>query len=482
MEHEYGLVGGNIFHGELSPGQLFHMRPAPGLRRLPHADRGLVPGEQRDARRRRRHRHPRHERRAPDRARSPARVGGGVRRPRVAYVSLARVRRAMLPGAGRRAARPIRCGSRSASSAPIGSLDLTEGTTPRQREIWQLQYPTLTTFDLATLAPIPGLADAWTPTADGSGFTYTPARRDLVGRPTGHRGRRRLLPHARARRGLAVHAAAGSPDSTRVAVDEQTVTITARGRARCPRCALHVVPQHLFDTGTDADADGSRGFRRLARRRALGGRGAPAGHRPAGPARARRDRLPLVRGRGRASRLRSPTATSTSRPASPRPTYPDAAGRSTGRSVIHANDGDQWVLQVASTSPWPGRRSHASIDRDALVQSAVDGVGRGADDPDRRSRRRLAAAAGRGDLDLAVRTRDRSRASRWRGKRFRRSRWPRRTTSSATRSPTAVIDDLDEIGITVERDDDDAPISRSHRRDPDRRPDGRARGVHVRRR
>ncbi len=30
MEHEYGLVGGNIFHGELSPNQLFHMRPAAG--------------------------------------------------------------------------------------------------------------------------------------------------------------------------------------------------------------------------------------------------------------------------------------------------------------------------------------------------------------------------------------------------------------------------------------------------------------------
>jgi phytoene dehydrogenase-like protein len=29
MEHTYGLVGGNIFHGELSPSQLFHMRPAP---------------------------------------------------------------------------------------------------------------------------------------------------------------------------------------------------------------------------------------------------------------------------------------------------------------------------------------------------------------------------------------------------------------------------------------------------------------------
>jgi len=30
MEVKYGLIGGNIFHGELSAGQLFHMRPAPG--------------------------------------------------------------------------------------------------------------------------------------------------------------------------------------------------------------------------------------------------------------------------------------------------------------------------------------------------------------------------------------------------------------------------------------------------------------------
>jgi phytoene dehydrogenase-like protein len=30
MEQEYGLIGGNIFHGELSIEQLFHMRPAPG--------------------------------------------------------------------------------------------------------------------------------------------------------------------------------------------------------------------------------------------------------------------------------------------------------------------------------------------------------------------------------------------------------------------------------------------------------------------
>jgi phytoene dehydrogenase-like protein len=30
MEHEYGLIGGNIFHGELSSAQLFHTRPAAG--------------------------------------------------------------------------------------------------------------------------------------------------------------------------------------------------------------------------------------------------------------------------------------------------------------------------------------------------------------------------------------------------------------------------------------------------------------------
>ncbi len=31
MQRDYGLVGGNIFHGELSVEQLFHMRPAPGF-------------------------------------------------------------------------------------------------------------------------------------------------------------------------------------------------------------------------------------------------------------------------------------------------------------------------------------------------------------------------------------------------------------------------------------------------------------------
>jgi phytoene dehydrogenase-like protein len=41
MENEYGLIGGNIFHGELSAEQLFHMRPAPGYADYRSPIRGL---------------------------------------------------------------------------------------------------------------------------------------------------------------------------------------------------------------------------------------------------------------------------------------------------------------------------------------------------------------------------------------------------------------------------------------------------------
>jgi phytoene dehydrogenase-like protein len=41
MEHEWGLIGGNIFHGELSAEQLFHMRPSPGYADYRTPIRGL---------------------------------------------------------------------------------------------------------------------------------------------------------------------------------------------------------------------------------------------------------------------------------------------------------------------------------------------------------------------------------------------------------------------------------------------------------
>jgi phytoene dehydrogenase-like protein len=41
MKQELGLIGGNIFHGELSADQLFHMRPAPGYSDYRTPIRGL---------------------------------------------------------------------------------------------------------------------------------------------------------------------------------------------------------------------------------------------------------------------------------------------------------------------------------------------------------------------------------------------------------------------------------------------------------
>ena len=61
MEQELGLIGGNIFHGELSVDQLFHMRPGAGVRGLPHADQGAVPRLVGHPRGRRGQRHPRLE-------------------------------------------------------------------------------------------------------------------------------------------------------------------------------------------------------------------------------------------------------------------------------------------------------------------------------------------------------------------------------------------------------------------------------------
>ena len=41
LERDYGLTEGNIFHGDIAPGQLFHMRPVPGWARYATPVRGL---------------------------------------------------------------------------------------------------------------------------------------------------------------------------------------------------------------------------------------------------------------------------------------------------------------------------------------------------------------------------------------------------------------------------------------------------------
>ena len=56
---------------------------------------------------------------------------------------------------------------------PIGSLDPRTGTSQIAHEVWNLQYPALTTFQPKTLDPAPGLAQAWTPAPKGRGWVYT---------------------------------------------------------------------------------------------------------------------------------------------------------------------------------------------------------------------------------------------------------------------------------------------------------------------
>ena len=54
----------------------------------------------------------------------------------------------------------------------FGSLDPRHGYGQVAKEIWNLQYPTLTSLDPKTLDPVPGLAASWSPAPGGKGWIY----------------------------------------------------------------------------------------------------------------------------------------------------------------------------------------------------------------------------------------------------------------------------------------------------------------------
>ena len=64
LEEEYGMTGGNIFHGEMSVDQLFFLRPVARLGQVPHADSRALPVRLRRPPRRRRDGRSRPQRRA----------------------------------------------------------------------------------------------------------------------------------------------------------------------------------------------------------------------------------------------------------------------------------------------------------------------------------------------------------------------------------------------------------------------------------
>ena len=201
MEHEYGLIGGNIFHGELSPDQLFHMRPAPGYAdfRTPidglyqassathggggvtgipglNATRQIVRDRAREAPAPCVDRSPAHDGRVPVRAR--ARLDAAAAPP-------ARRRGGPAPAHGRNARE-----DRLARSPPRDSDDREGGVES------PVPDPDHARSDDAR--PGAGSRDRVDAGAGRPGLDLQAApRAHVVGRPTPHRGRRRVLDQPR---------------------------------------------------------------------------------------------------------------------------------------------------------------------------------------------------------------------------------------------------------------------------------------------
>jgi peptide/nickel transport system substrate-binding protein len=291
------------------------------------------------------------------------------------------VRKARAAAALRFAIAALLCGSAPAASArpvrltigvigPIGTLDPAEGRTAAAREIWQLQYPTLTTFSLGSLEVIPGLAQAWTATPDGTGFVYTL-------RPATWSDGRAVTANdvvaslERARDGHWPYAAGMLDDVRARAVDDTTVEVTsAKGLGALPALPVHVLP-----AGTAQGV--SAGDFRVTERRD-GDVTMDVVDRPGRPA---LDQI-VFRSYRESTDLRDALQHGdVDIAAGFSPREYDAVRHLRHVTAIHANDGDQWVLDLRVSDLDVRRAIALAIDRDRLVRNAVDGVGRAATIP-----------------------------------------------------------------------------------------------------
>jgi peptide/nickel transport system substrate-binding protein len=248
---------------------------------------------------------------------------------------------------------------------PIGSLDPRDAGSDVAREVWKLQYPTLTAYARADLRTIPGLAESWSPSPDSRGFTYelraatwsdgTPVTAgDVVSSLA--RARDEDWPYA-----------AGRFDALEArAIDDRTVEITTAGDpGALPMLPLHVVAANgdlALSAGDYRVVEASDDEVRLA-----------VVDRPGRPP---LDEI-VFRAYGGADALTEALAGGD---------VDIAAGFAAsdlgdvravdGASAVHANDGAQWLLQARVADPALRRAIASAIDRDALVLEAVGGVGR----------------------------------------------------------------------------------------------------------
>jgi ABC-type transport system substrate-binding protein len=252
---------------------------------------------------------------------------------------------------------------------PIGSLDPATATSAVAREVWQLQYPTLTTFAPSPLDVVPGLADSWTATADGRGFVYTlrPATWS-DGQPVTAADVVSSLD--RARDGHWPYAAGMVENLTATAVGATTVQITSSGA----HSALPVLPLNVFPAAApvgNAEAAGSGDWRVVDRRdhelrMAVVDR----------PGRPPLDEI-VFRSYPDAKALEDALAASAVDVAAGfAPSDYTRVQAISGASAIHANDGDQWMMQLRVDEPVLRRAIARAVDRDALLQTVAKGVGR----------------------------------------------------------------------------------------------------------
>jgi peptide/nickel transport system substrate-binding protein len=259
----------------------------------------------------------------------------------------------------------------------VGPLDRRFGTSAIAREVWNLQYPTLTALDWKTLDPAPGIAAAWSPARNGRGWVYK-LRTKLTwsdGKPVTAADVVYSLDHARDDNWpFTGNAFAGL---TARAVNEHTVEITGRaGRAFLPGLLLTVVPEHVYaksdDLGTDATklgvADGTWHITRVdpqsVQLDALVGAGGPAVQRIVFRAYPNADALIAALHQGDVDAISG--------------VPDDDVGRleaSANVTVNHAGDGTQYVLRDNLTDPDVRRAVSLAIDRGQLVADAVNGVG-----------------------------------------------------------------------------------------------------------
>jgi peptide/nickel transport system substrate-binding protein len=262
----------------------------------------------------------------------------------------------------------------------IGSLDPRHGSSEIAEEVWNLQYPTLTSLDPQTLDAAPGLATGWSPTPGGHGWIYNLSHTLTWsdGKPVTASDVVYSLEHARdGRWPYAVVAGVSSLSGlTARVVNPHSVAVTSTGSDPLPGLLLHVVPAHVFSTTPNLDANVARlgvadgTWHVVAKTDDSVELDATAG--AAGPAL----QQIVFRTYPNASALLDALSKKQVDVVS------DVPDSDLGRleaipnvTVDHAGNGTQFLLRDRLTNARDRQAISLAIDRDQLVTSAVNGVG-----------------------------------------------------------------------------------------------------------